>query len=155
MPHGCDLCGRVGANLRAKVAGTEATVCDRCARLGVVIGEIEEPKKPSEIRKIERKKTEIVERVTEVVEDIGQKVLAKREELGLKQEDLAKKISEHESMVRRIEHGYIPSPNIAKKLEHALHIKLTEQVNPNEQEYASGKGVGALTLGDIMIVKKK
>jgi uncharacterized protein (TIGR00270 family) len=151
----CDLCGHSEAHLRARVAGAEAVVCDRCARLGTVIGEIEARKKPSEIKKIEQKKTQIVERVTEVVEDIGPKVHKTREELGWKQEDLAKKISEHESMVKRIEHGYIPSPEIAKKLERALHIKLTEMVIQNEQEYVSSKGAGALTLGDIMVVKKK
>lgn len=155
MQPSCDLCGHSGAHIRARVAGMDATVCERCAHLGVVTGEIEEPKKPSEIKKIERKKTEIAERVIEVVEDIGAQVHKKREELGWTQEDLAKRISEHESMVKRIEHGYLPSPSIAKKLEHALRIRLTELVNPNEQEYASGKGAGALTLGDIMIVKSK
>ncbi len=155
MAPSCDLCGHSEAHLRARVAGAEAVVCDRCARLGTVVGEIEAKKKPSEIKKLEQKKTQIVERVTQVVEDIGSKVHAKREELGWKQEDLGKKISEHESMIKRIEHGYIPSPEIAKKLERALHIKLTELVNPNEQEYTSSKGAGALTLGDVMIIKKK
>ncbi len=155
MQQGCDICGRSDAHLKAKVAGMDAVVCDRCANLGVVTGEIEEPKKPSEAKRIEQKKAEIVQRVTEVVEDIGAKVHKKREELGLTQEDLAKRISEHESMVKRIEHGFIPSPDIAKKLEHALQIRLTELVNPNEQEYTSGRGAGALTLGDIMTIKKR
>jgi uncharacterized protein (TIGR00270 family) len=137
------------------VAGTAAIVCERCAHLGVVVGEIEEPKKQSEIKRIEKKKAQIVEKVIEVVEDIGQKVHHRREELGWKQEDLAKKISEHESMVSRIEHGYIPSPDIARKLEHALQVKLTEVSTQNEQEYVSGKGTGPMTLGDIMVVRKR
>lgn len=155
MAPSCDLCGHSEAHLRARVAGAEAAVCDRCARLGTVIGEIEAPKKQSEIKKLEQKKTQIVERVTEVVEDIGPKVHKMREELGWKQEDLAKKISEHESMVSRIEHGYIPSPDIARKLEHALQVKLTEVSTQNEQEYVSGKGTGPMTLGDIMVVRKR
>ena len=155
MHQSCDLCGRSDAHLKANVAGMAAIVCDRCANLGVVTGEVEEPKKPSEVKKMEQKKAQIVEKVIDVVEDIGQKVHRKREELGWKQEDLAKKISEHESMVSRIEHGYIPSPDIARKLEHVLQIKLTEVSNQNEQEYVSGKGAGALTLGDVMMVKKK
>jgi len=109
MQQGCDICGRSDAHLKAKVAGMDAVVCDRCANLGVVTGEIEEPKKPSEAKRIEQKKAEIVQRVTEVVEDIGAKVHKKREELGLTQEDLAKRISEHESMVKRIEHGLAQS----------------------------------------------
>jgi ribosome-binding protein aMBF1 (putative translation factor) len=58
-------------------------------------------------------------------------------------------------MIKRIEHGYIPDLHIAKKLEHVLHVKLTELVAQSEQEYVQSRGGGALTLGDVMTVKKK
>lgn len=149
----CDLCGRPGAHLKAKVAGTEAIVCDRCAAMGTVIEEVREPA-PREAVKIEKQEKRRAERQEEVVEDIGELVRAKREELGWKQEDLGKKISEHASMVKRIEHGYTPSLKIARKLERVLRLNLTEFVNPSEQEYTSGRGGGALTLGDMMVVKR-
>jgi len=154
----CELCGRPGARLKANVAGTESIVCDNCASLGTIIEEVIE-KKPSEIKqeekRIETQKKMFVERSQEVVEDIGEQVRQKREELGLKQEELGHKISEHASMVKRIEHGYLPSLKIAHKLEKVLHLKLVEYVNPNEQEYVTSKSGGAMTLGDIMIIKKQ
>lgn len=150
----CDLCGRPGAHLRARVAGTEAVVCDNCASMGEVIEEAREPT-PKEVQKIVKEKKRREERTEEVVEDIGELVRKKREELGLKQGDLAKKISEHESMIKRIEHGYVPSVKIAQKLGRLLDLTLTEFINPSEQEYTSSKGGGALTLGDIMIVRSK
>lgn len=155
MQPSCDLCGRPGARFKAKVAGTEATVCEHCAALGTVTEEIQEAPKPSEARHVEKQKREIVTKTEEVLEDVGRIVKEKREDLKLTQEDLGKKISEHESMIKRIEHGYIPDLHIAKKLEHVLHAKLTELANPNEQEYVQNKGGAALTLGDIMIVRKK
>jgi len=151
------LCGRSDARFRAKVAGTEATVCERCASMGEIIEELREPPKPSEIKRAERREkatVEKVDRVEEVVGDIGAQVRRKREELGWKQEELAKKISEHESMIKRIEHGYIPSLKIAHKLGQALHIKLTEYVTQSDQEYASSSGGGAPTLGDMVVIKK-
>jgi len=149
------LCGRPGARFKAKVAGTEAIVCDHCAALGIVIEEIQEAPKPSQVKRMEKQKKEIVTKTEEVLEDIGSMVKAKREELGWTQEDLGKKISEHESMIKRIEHGYIPNLHIAKKLEHVLHVKLTELVIQNEQEYVQNRSGGALTLGDVMTIKKK
>jgi len=155
MQPSCDLCGRPGARFKAKVAGAEAVVCDHCAALGTVIEEIEEAPKPSQVKRIEKQKKEIVVKTEEVLEDIGSIVKGKREELGWTQEDLGKKISEQDSMIKRIEHGYIPDLHIAKKLEHALHAKLTELVTQSEQEYVQNRGGGALTLGDVMTVKKK
>jgi uncharacterized protein (TIGR00270 family) len=147
------MCGRGEARFKAKVAGMEANVCENCASHGEILEEIRE-QKPAEIRKIEKEKKQIVERTEEIVEDIGEQVRSKREELNLKQEELGKKISEHASMVKRIEHGYIPSLKIAHKLERVLNLKLTEFVNPSEQEYTSSTTGGAITLGDVMIIKK-
>lgn len=150
----CELCGRNEAKFRAKVAGMEATVCAECASHGRIIEEVRE-EKPKEIIRREEKKKRIVETTEEVVEDIGELVREKREELNLKQEELGQKIAEHASMVKRVEHGYIPSIKIAKKLEKTLGLSLVERVNANEQGYSSAKSGGALTLGDIMIIRQK
>ena len=154
MKQSCDLCGASDAKFLAKVAGTEATVCARCASMGTIIEQVREEPKPTEIRKIEREKQQLAPRTEEVVGDIGKILRKKREEMNLKQEDMGKKIQEHESMVKRIEHGYVPSLKIAHKLEKVIHVKLTEYVNQNEQEYTTGKSGGTMTLGDIMIIKK-
>lgn len=155
MKQSCELCGKPGARFKAKVAGTEAIVCDKCASMGTILDEVQEAPKPSEFKKIEREKKEIVQRTEEIVEDLGEIVRKKREENNWKQEELAKKISEHKSMVHRVEHGYMPTLKIAHKLERVLGLNLTEFVNQNEQGYTTGKTGGAMTLGDIMIIKKK
>ncbi len=140
------------------VAGSKAVVCERCAAMGEILEELHEPPKHSEIKRIEQQKSATIEKANkaeEVVGDIGVLVRRKREEFGWKQEELAKKISEHESMIKRIEHGYIPSLNIAHKLEKVLHIRLTEYVTPGNQEYVpSSRGV-APTLGDVIIIKRE
>ncbi len=158
MTQSCDLCGRPDARFRARVAGTEATVCERCASMGEIIEQVREPPKKSEIKRIERQKRATVrdtDRIEEVVDDIGEKIRHEREELDWKQEELAKKVSEHESMIKRIEHGYIPSLKIAHKLEKVLHIKLTEYVKPTDQEYVSGSSGGSMTLGDMVKIKRE
>lgn len=149
------MCGRPGARFIAKIAGAQMVVCENCAQFGVVVEEIVE-KKPAEIRreiKREEKRAQIVERVDDVLENIGELVRKRREELNLKQEDLSKKINEHESMIKRIEHGYLPSLQIAHKLEKILHVKLIENAPASDQNYESCKGGGALTLGDIMTIR--
>jgi uncharacterized protein (TIGR00270 family) len=151
----CDLCGSTEVRYKARVAGTEAMVCGNCAAHGEILDELKEPPKKAEMRRIEEKKKEIVHKTEEVIENIGELVKHKREELGLKQDDLGKLASENDSMIKRIEHGYLPTLEIAHKLERALHIKLTEVVNPSEQEVLSNRSGGALTLGDIMVVRKQ
>lgn len=153
MAQLCDFCGRGEARYLAKIEGAEAPACDKCARMGEVVEEISR-KKPAEVRKIEREKKQRVERVEEVVEDIGEQVRTKREELGLKQEDLAKRIAESESLIKRIEHGFIPSIKTARKLERALKLNLTEYITASDQQYEAKSPGGAVTLGDIMIIKK-
>jgi uncharacterized protein (TIGR00270 family) len=155
MSQSCDLCGAPEARYLAKVAGTETIACERCASHGVIIEELREAPKPSEIKRIERQNQEIIPRTEEVIENIGEIVRAKREENAWKQEDLGKKASEHASMIKRIEHGYIPSLQIAHKLEKVLHVKLTEMASDEEQGVPSAKSGGSLTLGDIMVVRKE
>jgi len=156
MPELCDFCGRKGATKIALIAGTKGFACDQCASLGRVEDEILEiPKhivKQQEER--ERKPSSKIEIVQEVTDEVGELVRKKRESIGLKQEELAKKISEHESMVKRIEHGYVPSVKIARKLERVLGISLIETSKVSDEDYDSGTSGGALTLGDIVVVRK-
>jgi putative transcription factor len=149
------MCGRKEATYLVKVAGAKMIACPRCAEHGEIIDEIAEAPKPAEARRIERQKTQIVQKTEEIVENIGEIVRKKREELGLKQEDLGKKVSEHDSLIRRIEHGYIPDLGVARKLQKFLDVKLIEEVKASEQELTSNKSGGALTLGDIMVIRKK
>jgi len=162
MPELCELCGRPGADKIANVAGAKALVCDHCARLGEVVEEVKEPPKKEVVKSrpistysppVARE--ERPERIEEVLDGIGTLVRDEREKMGMKQEELAKKINEPESLIKRIEHGFVPNLKIAHKLQRALHIKLTEEVEANGQDYVQGNKKGNLTLGDIIVIKKK
>ncbi len=151
----CDLCGSEEEELfRAIVEGTELNVCENCAKYGKVI-----EKKP--VKAIEEKK-EYAKRSAEpekeiiqvIVPDFAKRVKNKRESLGLKQKDFAKKISEKESLVHNIETGsFKPSIGLAKKLEKFLKIKLIEEY---EEEHKKGYKADAdgFTIGDLVKVKK-
>ena len=150
------MCGATEIKYKARVAGTEAMVCGNCAAHGEILEELKEPPKKAELRRIEERKKEIAPiRTDEVLENIGELVKHAREERGLKQDDLGKLASEHGSMIQRIEHGYLPTLEIAHKLERVLHVRLTEVVNASDQEFISNRSGGALTLGDMMVIKKQ
>ena len=162
MSELCDLCGRPGANKIANVAGAKVLVCESCARLGEVVEEIREPErkeafksKPTIAYSHHTAPEERPERVEEVLGEIGTLIREERERRCMKQEDLAKKINEPESLIKRIEHSFVPNLKIAHKLQRVLHIKLTEEVDANEPDYPSGNKKGNLTLGDIIVIKKK
>ena len=65
----------------------------------------------------------------EIVPDFGMRVKDAREKLGLKQEELARRINEKVSLLRKIERGEIvPDDRVRQKLERILNISLVERV---------------------------
>ena len=151
----CDLCGTETENLfRAVVEGTELNVCKDCAKYGKVV-----EKKP--VRAIEEKE-EYAKKPAEpereiiqvIVPDFAQRIKKKRESLGLKQKDFAKKISEKESLVHNLETGsFKPSISLATKLERFLKIKLIEEYEEGHQKGSKTEADG-FTIGDLVKVKK-
>ena len=87
-----------------------------------------------------------------IVPGYGRIIKKKREELGLKQEDFARKINEKVSLIHNIESEHFePSINLARKIERFLKIKLVEQF----EEQLSGKSkkltsTDEMTIGDII-----
>ena len=78
----------------------------------------------------------------------------KREKLGLKQEELAIKLAERESLIRKIERGEIkPSLKLARKLEDKLGIKLVLQKEVKTEFESSKEKPGSLTIGDMIKLK--
>jgi len=148
----CDLCGAKTENLfRAIVEGTELNVCKDCAKYGKVI-----EKKPI---KVEEKKQFIKPAEPEkdiiqvIVPDFAQIIKKKRESLGLKQKEFAKKISEKESLIHNLETGsFEPSISLARKLEKFLKIKLIEEYEEEHKKETTTKPEG-FTIGDLIKVK--
>ena len=158
MPS-CDICGKEAELYKTIIEGTEMNVCKPCARFGKIINKIKEVKE--EQKKIkkefpERKKTTSDKEIIQVVvPDYAQRIKKRREELGLKQEELAKKIAEKISLIHHIESGeFEPNINLARKLEKFLKMKLVEQEEVSKDIHFK-TSPDQLTVGDFIKVKKK
>ncbi len=153
----CEICGREikGKGFKIVVEGSEMTVCSSCKQYG-------SERKPSIAsqqgarRVVLRKKRSStkIEFQDELIENYHLIVRKEREKKGWSQEQLAKKIQEKESLIKKIENAEItPEPEVIEKLEKLFNIKLREQIPEIKIE---GKGkILSPTLGDIVVVKKK
>ena len=154
----CDMCGKDDELYKAMIEGVELTVCEKCARFGKILRKIkteqEKPKQKNTTQKLVLVKEE-KEMIETVVEDYADRIKRKREKIGLKQEELAQKISEKESIILKIENGkMVPPIKLARKLEKFLEIKLVEEEeDESNPDVPKGTG-GELTIGDMIKVKK-
>ncbi|MDO8740147.1 MAG: multiprotein bridging factor aMBF1 [Candidatus Woesearchaeota archaeon] len=149
----CDMCGKQ-ARFKALVEGSELFVCDQCSKFGKTLGEIRisqiDPKK-QKTQSIMAEEKELME---VIVPDYPELIKSKREALGLKQEDFAKKINEKASLIHKIESGHFePNVELARKLERFLKIKLVEEHEEIHKKEAK-KAADSFTLGDFVKIKK-
>ena len=168
----CEVCGRRirGKPNRVIIEGAKMTVCKRCARLGTPYHEPPKPKVTPKgtvakrtplIRKTSIKaSTPKIDNSLELIDDYSVKVRQAREKLGLTHEDLGKKIGEKVSVLKKVETGkMVPDNVLARKLEHALQIKLlvpAQSLEPKATKpIVAHKPQKGLTLGDIAQIKVK
>jgi putative transcription factor len=91
----------------------------------------------------------------EIVEDYGEVIREARERLGYTHEDLAKKINEKDSLLRKVETSKLaPNLQLISKLEHTLKIKLLVPV-AEEKTPVPHVASRELTLGDLMPTVRK
>lgn len=141
----CELCGSGEASCKAEIEGVILSVCEKCAKYGkkIIVKNFPEKKEnPPSLSKIEKIP----------VEDFSQRVKKLREEKNLSQEELASKIKEKISVVKRIEEGWIPEEKVIEKLEKFFGVKLRKEVTESNIKPRKEKSV-ALTIGDIVEVK--
>ncbi len=150
----CELCGKHDRLIDILVEGSVLATCKNCIKFGTIIkipALSEMPRKIKKEIKVEEEKELITSEYPEIVKKA-------RERLNLKQEDLAKMISERESIIKQIESGHMKPPfSLAKKLEQYLKIGLIESNEPKE-ELKQAKidfSNSALTIGDLLKLKKK
>jgi len=150
MPS-CEICGKRNDSLkRALVEGVIVDVCDNCGKFGKVI----DAKKPS--AENERRialKNKIPEEI--IINNYHEIIKKARERKGMRQEELAKNISEKESIIHKIETGSMkPSIILAKKLEQFFNIKLIE-INQEEKGIGLSFKNNEMTIGDLLKVQKR
>lgn len=135
----CVLCGKIAVT-RAEVDGVIFDVCQECTKYG------------KEIRKvviIEPKRKEIVIPEMDYVlkEDFVKIVKDYRKKKGLTQEQLSSLIKEKQSIIKKIEDGWMPPLSIVNKLEKLIGMNLLETV---PDAHTKKVDRSAVTLGDIV-----
>ena len=151
----CELCGKKqdADMFRAVVEGAELKVCANCGRFGKIIGKVKLQKK-EETRKKEQE-TPRKEKSFSMVPGYGALIKKKREQLGMSQEEFAKKLAEKESIIHKIEvQAMEPGVELAAKLEKLLVIKLIEETGEDATNIPKPKK-DELTLGDFVKVRKR
>ena len=149
----CDMCGSEGKLFKATIEDARLNVCHECSKFGKVTGIVQQV--PDKITTNAVNKEPEIEVMDIIVDDYAEKIKKKREQLGLKQEEFAKKINEKESLVQKIESGHFePSICLAKKIQNFLKIKLIEEHEERHEKRKETK-TDTFTIGDLIKIKKK
>ncbi|MET1125147.1 MAG: multiprotein bridging factor aMBF1 [Archaeoglobaceae archaeon] len=150
----CEICGKpISRGYKVVVEGSEVTVCASCKQHGS-----EKPSLVSQpgVRKVAIPKRRPQTKISfeyELIDDFHEVVRRERERRGWSQEELAKRIQEKESLIKKIERGEItPEPEVVEKLERVFGVSLRENVPEVKVE---GGRPTSLTLGDVVVVRKK
>ncbi len=148
----CEICGRpiTGRKFKIIVEGSELTVCESCKDYGV--------EKPRDVKPVRTEKFVRISRESEydyeLLEDFHLIIKRERERRGWSQKELAKRIQEKESLIRKIENAEItPELDVIEKLERIFNIKL--RCKREEVKFKREKIDLTPTLGDIVVIKKK
>jgi len=137
----CKICGSKKANRKARIEGAILTVCEDCVKFG------EEIKTP-EVKVVKRSLPKIEETEEILKPNFNEIIRNSRQKMKLKQEDLAKKINEKMSTIKRLEEGWEPPLNLIRKLEKFFNIKLIEK--PEEKSLEKKIDKKKLTVGDVV-----
>jgi len=146
----CDMCGKDTKLFKVKIENAIMNVCERCSKFGKVLSEVKEEVSINPVKKT------VENEVIELIKDNYGLIIKKaREKLGLKQEELAKKINEKTSVIHKLENELIdPSLKLAKKLEGFLRIRLIEYYKDEKKKIDFGES-GEMTIGDLLNDKSK
>ena len=137
----CEICGTDGRMFKAVVEDAELNVCENCTKFGKVVGIAQNKQMPTMQKAVE------TEKIPVLASDYQEKIRKKREGLGLTQEEFAKKISERESLVHKLESGnFEPSLQLARKIEKLLGIKILEEYEEKHESKKNMKQHNLITM---------
>ncbi len=123
----CEICGTEikGEAQYIIIGSSKLMVCKSCARYGTIVVDKKtkhESRVKSESRLYELMDHEIEEGM-EGMEGYGRRIKEAREKAGLKQAELAKRINEKQSLLRKIENEeIIPSEEVMRKINRVLNL---------------------------------
>jgi putative transcription factor len=146
----CDMCGNKPSLNRVEVEGTSMLLCEQCSSFGKITGRVQSQQPRQKEAPTKQTVTDSDEILQVITPNYNVLIKNKREKLGLKQEELAKKLSEKESLLHQIEAGkFIPSIPLARKFEKELGLTLVEEHREKHQPTNKSKET-SLTIGDLM-----
>jgi len=158
----CEVCGREipGKPIHAIIEGAKLLVCPACAKYSS--GTWKERRRTALAAKTARpalkarpRRVDLIGEELELVDGYGEVVRRARERRGWSQEDLGRAVGEKASVIRRIEReAMAPSISLAKKLEHALGVKLLAPPSETPTPPTPAK-TPTLTLGDLIKLHEK
>jgi putative transcription factor len=89
------------------------------------------------------------------VDNYGQAIRRAREAQHISQDDLCRRIAEKVSVLQNVEGGrLVPDDTVARKLEHALRIRLLQPVSKTPPAEGKFSHPLELTLGDVAVMMK-
>lgn len=149
----CDICGKSPVRAQIQIEGAKLLACGACMRGGKVLHRFDDTGAPAE-RPISPSSVETTEEITE---GFGKIIRQAREKTGLPLAVIAERIREKESYLQALEHErFMPTVEVARKLEKELGVKLVEKSQSVAGPAASGpKSYAPPTLADMVEVKKK
>lgn len=146
----CELCGKQGSLVSALIEEVPMDVCAQCTKFGKVLYR---PNVQAILQKKQQQFKPKEEPQLALVEDYAERIRKKREQLGMKQIDLARMVAEKESIIQKFENAEIePSIDVARKLERHLKIHLVEEIKDDVKIALPEKSEG-FTLGHF--IKRK
>ncbi|WP_406656262.1 multiprotein bridging factor aMBF1 [Methanolobus sp. ZRKC2] len=158
----CEICGTdiKGPSFKVSIDGSELTVCGRCSQYGknlekrTPVSRKIAPVAPGIQRKKKPKAKGFETFSDELVDDYDSIIREAREKKQLTHDELARKIKEKSSLIKKLERGEIvPEEEVRKKLERELDVKLTERSSGDD--WSGDRLNKGTTLGDIVTIKRK
>jgi len=165
----CEVCGKriYGGGRNIIIDGAKLIVCSECARSSTPVPQTYEVQetvvkralapKANKVRRnptLSRNIPPTISEDVEVVKNYGGLVRHAREKMGLTHDELSRKIGAKVSVLQKVETSkMVPDQDTAKKLEHALKIKLLQPILKVPVEDKFKKPPTELTLGDMVFVQ--
>lgn len=139
----CEVCGKpVSEPKKVKIEKAVFQACEECAKLGQAIDEKPKVSEPEE--------------ELEALPDLPIIVRKERERRSLSQKELAERVGERLSVIKRIESGFTPPNRTLSKLERFFNRKLRGRPEEGKvEESRESTKTKPLTLGDVAEVKGK
>ena len=155
----CEICGNSGNTKLCYYAGTKLQICPNCMnKMGVsavpnyLQNSPPKNKKSSSKSGYSRKissSNNVMRQSEDLIQGFSKIITEARNKNGFTKEQLAAKISEKVSVIKRIEQGIRPNDKVIKKIEKCLKIKLMQKhshIGHSRINSGSDKG---FTMGDF------